>query len=62
MASTPSVYHEFQQRRVAPDAIAERYQQTSNYRYAFQPWPVIVATMVEHFDMIEAEFDGDRHT
>jgi transposase len=54
----PLVYHELRQRLVARDAVAEMRQQARNQRHALQQWPIIVDTVIAHFDAIEAELDG----
>jgi transposase len=54
----PLVYHELRQRLVARDAVAEMRQQARNQRHALQQWPIIVDSVIAHFDAIEAELDG----
>lgn len=54
----PTVYHELRQRLVARDAVAEMRQQARNQRHALQQWPIVVDTVIAHFDAIEADLDG----
>jgi transposase len=49
------VYHELRQRLVARDALAEMRQQARNQRHALQQWPVVVASVKQQFDTVEAE-------
>ncbi len=50
----PPVYHELRQRLVARDALAEMRQQARNQRHALQQWPVVVPSVAQQFDAVEA--------
>lgn len=54
----PAVYHELRQRLVARDAVAEMRQQARNQRHALQQWPLVIDTVVQQFDAIEADLSA----
>jgi transposase len=54
----PLVYHQLRQRLAARDAVTEMRQQARNQRHALRQWPVVIDTVVAHFDGIEAELDA----
>lgn len=54
----PRVYHELRQRLVARDALLEMRQQARNQRHALQQWPMVIDTVVDQFNAVEADLDA----
>jgi transposase len=53
----PQVYYELRQRLVSRDALLSMRQQARNQRHALLQWPIVIAAVREHLEVVIADLD-----